>query len=181
MRLPALNVTCCRLASILGWGQFSIGSKGKCSIFARLRFKRGRIAIGQRANIHFGALIDAQGGSITIGDRFSLNPYSILYGAGSITIGNCVRIAAHVVVVSFEHNYQDPEVPITQQGTTLKPVVIEDDVWLGAGVRVLAGAHIARGCVIAAGSVLKGRTEPQGIYAGVPARKIGSRLPSSAI
>lgn len=181
MRLPALKVTYCRLVSLAGWGRFSIGSKAKCSIFARFRFKRGKIAIGRQSNIHFGSLIDAQRGSVVIGDRFSLNPYSILYGAGGITIGNCVRIAAHVVVVSFEHNYRNAEVPITQQGITVKPVVIEDDVWLGAGARVLAGAHIGRGCVIAAGCVVKGRTEPYGIYAGVPARKIGSRLSSPAI
>jgi acetyltransferase-like isoleucine patch superfamily enzyme len=181
MRLPPITITFCRICSLLGWGRFSTGSKAKCSLFARFRFKRGVITIGRWSNIHFGALVDAQGGSIRIGDRFSLNPYSILHGAGGIQIGNCVRIAAHVVVVSFEHNFQDPDVAITLQGVTLKPVVIEDDVWLGAGVKVLAGAYIARGCVIAAGAVVKGRTEPYGIYAGVPARKVGSRLPSSTI
>ena len=177
MRFPGVNITLSRVRSLLRSGSFSIGEKGKCAFTARLRFKRGWIEIGRRATIHAGAIIDAQGGSIKIGDHFSLNPYSILYGSGGIRIGNFVRIAAHATIVSFEHNYRDPEVPITWQGTTQKEVVVEDDVWIGAGAKVLAGAYISRGCVIAANAVVKGRTEPFGIYAGVPARRVASRLP----
>jgi acetyltransferase-like isoleucine patch superfamily enzyme len=180
MRFSGINIWLSRLRSALGSGRFSIGEKAKCPLTARLRFKRGTVEIGRRATIHTGAIIDAQGGSIKIGDHFSLNPYSILYGSGGIQIGSFVRIAAHAVIVSFEHNYQDPEVPITWQGITRKPVIVEDDVWIGAGAKVLAGAHISRGCVIAANAVVKGKTEPFGIYAGVPARKVASRLPDLA-
>ncbi|OCP04401.1 MULTISPECIES: acyltransferase [unclassified Ensifer] len=136
---------------------------------------KGRIAIGKRAEIKQGAIIQAIDGSVTIGDHFSLNPYSILYGSGGLTIGDWVRIAAHVVVIPANHGFDNPDVPIKMQPETRLGVVIEDDVWIGAGAIVLDGAHISRGCVIGAGSVVRGRTDPLGIYVGSPARKVAVR------
>lgn len=54
-------------------------------------------------------------------------------------------------------------------------VTIEDDVWMGTGVIVLDGVHVAEGCVIGAGAIVTKDTEPYSIYVGVPARKIGAR------
>ena len=56
-----------------------------------------------------------------------------------------------------------------------KPVVIEDDVWLGAGVIVLPGVHLGRGCVIGAGAVVTGDVPAGEVFAGVPATRIASR------
>lgn len=102
----------------------------------------------------------------------SLNPYSILYGHGGLTIGNGVRIAAHVVIVPANHIIDDTDRYIYEQGETTKGIVIEDDVWIGAGARVLDGVTISRGCVIAGGAM---STEAYGIYGGIPARKIRNR------
>ncbi len=85
-----------------------------------------------------GIIIDAQRGSIDIGRNVSLNDYAILLGRGGITIGNDVRIAGNAMVVSFDHNFDDPTQPIRMQGVTKKPIVIEDDVWIGAGARFWA-------------------------------------------
>jgi acetyltransferase-like isoleucine patch superfamily enzyme len=129
-----------------------------------------------------GSLVDAQRGYVIIGDDVSLNHYSIVLGTGGVSIGNCVRIAAHCMIVSFDHNFKDRNVPITKQGITKKPIVIEDDVWIGAGAKILGGAVLSRGCVIGANAVIKGKTEPYGIYVGNPARLIryrGSDEPGS--
>lgn len=162
------------------WLRLRYGSRvrfgARCKIAgAIIEPGKGRIAIGSRAEIKRGAMIQANGGSVTIGDHFSLNPYSILYGSGGLTIGNWVRIAAHVVVIPANHGFDDPDVPIKAQPETRLGIVIEDDVWIGAGAVILDGAHISRGCVIGAGSVVKGRTEPLGIYVGSPARKVAVR------
>ena len=140
--------------------------------------KRGEIAIGKRAKIHPGSMLLAHNGKISIGDDFSLNPYSVLYGTGGLAIGNAVRIAAHVVIIPANHVFTDPDRPIHSQGITKLGITIEDDVWIGAGAVILDGAHISRGCVIAAGAVVRGRTTPMAVFAGVPARFIKSRLPS---
>ena len=55
-------------------------------------------------------------GKISIGDDFSLNAYSVLYGAGGLTIGNGVRIAAHVVIIPANHVFTDPDMPMHRQG-----------------------------------------------------------------
>lgn len=175
MRIETPVVLFHRLRAVLLRGSLTIGGRSKIMAGARIIFHRGRIVIGRNARLHRGSILDARKGSIVLGDRVSLNPYAIIYGLGGVTIGNDVRIAAHAAVVSFEHNYDDREKSITDQGHTKRPIVIEDDVWIGSGAKILSGSHVARGCVIAANAVVKGRTEPYGIYGGIPARLLKYR------
>jgi acetyltransferase-like isoleucine patch superfamily enzyme len=135
----------------------------------------GGISMGHRCQIHPGAMLLTYGGKIELGNDVTVNPYSILYGHGGLKIGNGVRIAAHCVLIPSNHNFSDAAKPIFEQGETSQGIVIGNDVWLGAGVRVLDGVQIADGCVIAAGAVLTRSTEAYGVYAGVPAKKISSR------
>ncbi len=138
--------------------------------------KVGRIDIGRETRIFRGAMLDTRNGLISIGERCSVQPYTLLYGSqAGLRIGNDVRIAAHCVIVPFNHVFDAPDLPIARQGVTAKGIVIEDDVWIGAHVTVLDGAIIRSGCVIGAGAVVRGDTEPGAVYAGVPARRIGSR------
>jgi acetyltransferase-like isoleucine patch superfamily enzyme len=175
MRIETPVVLYHRLRALFLPGRLTIGGRARIMAGARILFHRGQISIGRRARLHTGSMLDAQKGSITLGERVSLNPYAIIYGLGGVTIGNDVRIAAHAVIVSFEHNYDDRSKSITDQGHTKRPVVVEDDVWIGSGAKILAGSHVSKGCVIAANAVIKGRTEPYGIYGGIPARLIKYR------
>jgi acetyltransferase-like isoleucine patch superfamily enzyme len=136
---------------------------------------RGTITIGPRSHIHHGAMLLTYGGTIKIGADCSVNPYSILYGHGGLEIGDGVRIAAHCTIIPANHDFADKSKPIYEQGQTKKGIVIEDDVWISTGVRILDGVRIRSGCVIAAGAVVTKSTEPDGVYAGVPARRIASR------
>ncbi len=141
---------------------------------AILRPGKGTISVGRDTSISPGAMLLGPG-DITIGDSCSINPYCILYGHGGLKIGDWVRIAAHTVIVPSNHNFSDVNRPIRLQGLTKLGVTIEDDVWIGANVTVLDGAHISTGCVIAAGAVVRGKTEPNGVYGGVPAKLIKVR------
>ncbi|RWU08706.1 acyltransferase [Pedobacter chitinilyticus] len=117
------------------------------------------------------------GGKITIGNNCSINPYTIIYGHGNgVEIGSNVLIAGHCMIIPSNHNFRDNKVPINQQGSTSRGIKIENDVWLGTGVKVLDGVTIAKGCIIAAGAVVTKSTEAYGIYMGVPAKKTKSRL-----
>jgi acetyltransferase-like isoleucine patch superfamily enzyme len=142
---------------------------------AVLERRGGSISIGDKCEIHRGAQLLAYGGSIEIGDDCSINPGCILYGHGGLKIGSHVRIAAHVIIVPSNHVFADPGRLIRDQGETRRGIKIADDVWLGARATILDGVEIAKGCVIGAGSVLTTSTEPYGIYAGVPAKRIRSR------
>ena len=137
----------------------------------------GKIVIGENCRLSQGVQLITDGGNIQIGNYTTINPYTIIYGQESGTIiGNMVRIAAHCTIVPANHRYDNPEKPIYQQGFDAKSgIVIEDDVWLGSGVRVLAGVNVSKGCVIGANSVVTKSTEQYGVYVGVPAHKIKSR------
>lgn len=133
------------------------------------------LILGRNCEIHPGAILAPYGGKIRIGNHVTVNPFSVLYGHGGLWIGDGVRIAAHVVIVPANHSIAR-DIPIRSQPLTKKGIRIEDDVWVGAGAKILDGSQIARGCVIAAGAVLTGtQTEPYTIYGGIPAKQIGTR------
>ncbi|MES5098719.1 acyltransferase [Agrobacterium sp. BA1120] len=158
------------------FGKITIGSKCRIEPGAILDMREGgRIKAGSKCRIRRGAMLIPYGGDIIIGNDFSLNPYSVLYGQGGLKIGNDVRIAAGCVVIPSNHIFSDANKPIRLQKISKLGIVIEDDVWIGANVTVLDGSHISKGCVIAAGAVVRGRTEPYGIYGGVPAKLIKMR------
>jgi acetyltransferase-like isoleucine patch superfamily enzyme len=112
---------------------------------------------------------------VVIGNNVSINPYTILYGHGGLKIGNNTRIAAHVMVIPAEHNYEDRNTLIRLQQSNKQGIEIGEDVWIGAGAKILDGTRIEKGCVIGANAVLKGKTDPYGVYVGIPARKIKER------
>jgi acetyltransferase-like isoleucine patch superfamily enzyme len=131
----------------------------------------GELVIGRYCEIHDFAMLDAFGGSIHMGDHCSLNPFAILYGHGGTRIGNGVRIAAHTVVIPANHNFRTAA-PLHEAGVTGRGITIEDDVWLGAGVRVLDGVTIGSRSVVGAGGVVTRSIPPVFLAIGVPARAI---------
>lgn len=149
------------------WGSVVSASRG------------GSITIGRNTKIRRGAMVQSFGGDVTIGADCTLQSYSMLYGGGPLKIGSGVRVATHSVIVASSHNFEDPDAPILAQGVAYQGIIIGDDVWIGANTTITDGSHIAQGGVIGAGAVVRGKTEPFSVYAGVPAkliRKRGSRI-----
>lgn len=135
----------------------------------------GKIVIGNNCKIHHKAFLLTWGGDIILGDDCSVNAFTTIYGQGGIKIGNNVMIASNVTLIPAMHQFGRLDMPMNKQPQEKKGIVIDDDVWIGTGVRVLDGVHIAEGCVIGAGAVLNKSTEPYGVYVGIPAKKIKSR------
>lgn len=73
------------------------------------------------------------------------------------------------------HRYQRTDIPIKEQGIEARGILIQDDVWIGAGVTILDGVEIGRGSVIAAGAVVTKNVEPFSVMAGVPAHLLKCR------
>jgi acetyltransferase-like isoleucine patch superfamily enzyme len=107
--------------------------------------------------------------SLSLGSRIDIGEFTHIRASGGVTIGDRVLIASHVVITSRAHPIALPRFGITED----RPVVIEDDVWIGAGAIVLPGVTIGRGSVIAAGAVVSGSVPPMSVVAGVPARFLG--------
>ena len=113
--------------------------------------------------------------NLEIGDNVSIHPLCYIDASGGIIIRNDVSIAHNSSILSEEHRYSDLKQNIKDQGCELKKVTIEDNVWIGAGCRILGGCYIESGSIIAAGAVVKNKVKADSIMGGVPARIIKTR------
>ncbi|HEY9620209.1 MAG TPA: acyltransferase [Crinalium sp.] len=135
-----------------------------------------RVRLGKDVCLDRGVDIKAQRDcQIEIGDATYIGPYVCIVGAGSISIGKDCLIASQSGFYANSHHFDDPHSPIRKQHVTFEGIVIEDDCWLGNGVRVLDGVTIGRGSVIGAGSVVTKNIPPYSVAVGVPARVISQR------
>jgi acetyltransferase-like isoleucine patch superfamily enzyme len=107
---------------------------------------------------------------IRIGVGSSIGHRCELDGRGGLRIGRNVNLSSEAMLWTAQHDFRAPGFP-----TVLAPVEIGDFAWIGPRCIVLPGVSVAAGCVIAAGAVVTRSTEPFGVYAGVPARRIGER------
>lgn len=141
--------------------------------------RSSNMSIGADCIVSPGAILQ---GNIHMGDNCSVQAYSVLTGygenadsEGSITIGNNVRIAPHVMMIAANHVFDDVTKPITTQGLVRKSIVVEDDVWIAGRANIMAGVRIGTGSVVAAGAVVTKDVPPYSVVAGVPAKVIKMR------
>lgn len=141
--------------------------------------RKGEIHIGENSAVSPGAMVQ---GNVFVGENSSIQSYCILTGygtvddkLGSITIGNNVRIAPHVMMLGANHIFDDVTIPISKQGLRRKSIVIEDDCWIAGRANIMAGVTIGKGSVVAAGAVVTKDVPPYSVVAGVPAKVIKMR------
>ncbi|NOQ24382.1 MAG: acyltransferase [Bacteroidales bacterium] len=139
---------------------------------------RKKAEIGKNTKIH-PTVVFRQGERIKIGSNCLLNHNNVLQAGkkiGRIIIGDYVQTGPNVMMFAFNHSIDDIDTPSILQDYYDGDIVIEDDVWIGAGSIILAGVTIKKGSVIAAGSIVNKDIDAYSIYGGVPAKKIKSRL-----
>ena len=112
---------------------------------------------------------------IKIGRDSLIGEYSVIRGQGGVEIGDWVGCGPDVKIWSVNHRFEDPDRPWLLQGWDKKPVRIEDDVWLGAGVFVMPGITIGKGAIISACALVNKSIPPYALVAGNPARVVGWR------
>ena len=128
---------------------------------------------GKNVNIERGASF-GNGFELEIGDNSGIGRYCHI--PPNIKIGKDVMMAPNVFIFHANHNTDRIDIPMRNQGMSLKePVVIEDDVWIGRGVFIMAGKKVSRGSIIAAGSVVTKNFPQYNIIGGNPAKIIKSR------
>jgi acetyltransferase-like isoleucine patch superfamily enzyme len=121
----------------------------------------------------------ARGGHIEIGDRTSIAGYCVLSAAVRVSIGRGVLFARNVYVADHRHGFAQANLPILDQPLEdLRPVVVEDDAWLGQNVVLLPGVTVGRGAVVGANSVIREDVPPRSVAVGSPGRVV-RRLPAA--
>lgn len=137
---------------------------------------KGMITFGDSCEIYEDCVIKSgKNGYVHFGNQVSLNRGGYIWGSGGVKIGNMTRIGPRVNIVTNHHIYEDKQIPIMLQGVSFKPVIIEDDVWIGVNVTILKGVRIGTGAIIAAGAVVTKDVPQYSIYGGIPAKQIGER------
>jgi acetyltransferase-like isoleucine patch superfamily enzyme len=133
--------------------------------------------VGDHVTLYGGShYVAGRGGSIQIGDGTHIGRQCVLSGLGGIHVGKGCAIASSVNIYSVTNHYrQEPTAPILDNDTISAPVVIGDDVWIGAGVTILPGISVGDHAVIGAGAVVTRDVAPWMIVAGVPARELKDR------
>jgi acetyltransferase-like isoleucine patch superfamily enzyme len=138
----------------------------------------GGIEIGENtmvmhhAELHVYNFRDLPHAGIRIGRNGLIGEFNVLRGQGGITIGDGVYTSPLVQMAAVKHVYTDPARPFVEQGITAEGIVVEDDVWIGAGAIVTDGVHIGQGAVVAAGAVVTRDVPAHSVVAGVPARVV---------
>lgn len=129
--------------------------------------------VGQDVKIAKGVYFGS-GKNVEIGSYSSLNTRCWL--SNDVVIGENVMTGPEVMMISSSHNFDRHDVSMREQGAPPnRPVVIGNDVWIGARCILLPGVHIGDHCIVAAGSVVTKSTEPWSIVGGNPARIIRMR------
>jgi acetyltransferase-like isoleucine patch superfamily enzyme len=131
----------------------------------------GRLTIGPHAFFEPGVWLTSDTGRISIGGGSFLNLNVMIAAIERVELGEHCMLANGCLVTDGNHRFDDPDRPVPWQGFTTKgPVVIGDNVWLGANVVVTSGVTIGRRSVIGANSVVVEDIPPFSIAAGAPAR-----------
>ena len=139
------------------------------------------------ANSRIGRLVELGPSTlIRLGDQVSIQDRSIL--VGNVTIGCYSFLSLNVLMTSGTHIYDRwPELLIRDQDTRAaldpasdgrsdRPIVIEEDCWIGMNAVIMPGVTIGRGAVVGSNAVVSRDVPPYAVVAGVPARIIKQRL-----
>ena len=129
-----------------------------------------RFFLGKHSVIESYCCINNAVGDVVIGDYTRIGIHNTIIGP--VCIGNHVNLAQGITVSALNHNFEDNTKRIDEQGITTKPVMIGNDVWIGANAVILPGVTIGKHCVVAAGAVVTKDVPDNSLVAGVPAKLI---------
>lgn len=111
-----------------------------------------------------------------IGYNVFINRNAYITARANITIGDNVLIGPGVIINSGMHRYKDKNKLIRDQGHEIKPIIIGNDVWIGANAVIMPGVFIGDGSVIGAGAIVTRSIPSYSVAVGIPARIIKERV-----
>ena len=129
-----------------------------------------RFSLGDYSVVESYSCINNAVGDVMIGDHTRVGLHNTIIGP--VIIGSHVNLAQGITVTALNHNFENPDKRIDEQGVSTKPVTIGNDIWIGANAVILPGVTIGEHSVVAAGAVVTKDVPPHSLVAGVPAKII---------
>lgn len=129
-----------------------------------------KFSLGDYSVVESFACINNAVGDVIIGDHTRIGLHNTIIGP--VTIGSHVNLAQGITITALNHNFDNPEKRIDEQGVSTAPVILGDDIWIGANAVVLPGVSIGNHSVVAAGAVVTKDVPPHSLVAGIPAKII---------
>jgi acetyltransferase-like isoleucine patch superfamily enzyme len=155
-----------------------------CQVGPKARVGRGvrvdrpwTVCVGARCHLEADVWLKVveDGARLTMGESVFLGRGVEIDVRVSVVLGSHVLVAPGVFITDHTHNARAGQL-IDAQGVVDRPVVIDEDVWLGVGSVVLPGVHIGRGSIVGAGAVVTRDIPAGSVVAGVPARVLRLRV-----
>jgi len=181
------KIKCYNILNRIMMAYWGVKAGKNCSFLGRTIFRRypeTTIAIGSNctfqssewsniAGIARRCMISTlkKGAVLKIGDKCGFSGAAISC-AESITIGDHVLLGINVIITDTDHHSTGAKERRENTGITSKPIVIGNNVWIGANSIILKGVHIGDNTVIAAGSVVAANIPANVMAGGVPAKGI---------
>ncbi|WP_088188401.1 DapH/DapD/GlmU-related protein [Desulfosporosinus sp. FKA] len=162
--------------------RLKIGSKTKIHDGVKIdALSTENVCIGDHVVIGHDTVIECTGGlqnvgkGVKIGNRTTFGSDCFFGAAGGIEIGEDVVAGQFIRFHSENHNYDDLNALIKDQGVTHEGIKIGNNCWIGAGVVFLDGAELGDGCVVAANAVVTKKFRENVVIGGVPAKVLKMR------
>jgi acetyltransferase-like isoleucine patch superfamily enzyme len=121
------------------------------------------------------SIIFCKDGDIYIDDNVLIGYNCEILSANTVKLGKNIQIAAYTYLNGGSHNFDRVDIPVKEQERSGRGIIVEDNVWIAAGVNVLDGVIIERDSIVAAGAVVNQDVPAFSIVGGVPAKIIRSR------
>lgn len=148
---------------------------GDCLLCARGCDEDG-FRIGEGVIISRSTYVQSKCGNIEIGDYCSIGVQCYISAVNDVKIGKHVLIAGQCYIGGGRYPMERNGIPMKEQGAFSNgPTEIGDDVWIGAGVKILDNVSVGEGAILGAGAVVTKDVPPYAIMGGVPAKVIGMR------
>jgi acetyltransferase-like isoleucine patch superfamily enzyme len=141
--------------------------------------RNGQLDVGPEVLMESGiSIVVGEHGSVRIGEGCFVN-HDVMIGANeSVDIGAHCLFGTGCVVIDWDHRHDDPDIPVTRQGTTSAgPIRVGANTWCGANVVITSGVTVGERCVIGANSVVTADLPAFSVAAGVPARIVRTVAP----
>lgn len=183
-RYPGASIDVSANCTIVG--KFEYGNNCRIADGANLIVpERAALRVGD--DCYIGRFVElGPSGTITVGDRTSIQDRSIL--VGDVTVGRNCLLSLNVLMTSGTHYFAKwPHLPIRDQDNLVsaspegkaqhsRPIIVGEDCWIGMNAVVMPGVTIERGCVVGANAVVTKDLPAYSVVAGTPARELTRRL-----